>query len=808
MKLLLVLLCAALSFFSIKSQAQTQIQGRIHTISGEAIPHANVLLLAASDSILVKGVIANEEGAYSFTNIAIGSYIIASSSAGFKQVYTASFKVNNANDNIRLDNIQLPKEEVELAAVTVTAKKPLFEQKIDRMVINVASSITYAGSTALDVLERSPGVTVDRQNNNISINSKSGVVVMINGKISRMPMSAVVQLLAGMSSDNIEKMEIITTPPANFDAEGNAGYLNIVLKSNHNYGTNGSYSATLGYNKGEETLGSININHRKGKVNLYGDYSYTRQHMNQVFEFSHAISNQGKLTENSSRSDRDAVQIYHDARIGLDYELSKKTIIGGLVNVYFSRWTMDAANIGRIFINKQLDTLTTVANDEKHNLSSYSTNLNLQHSFTVDEKLTFNLDYLYYRDNNPVNYLNSYFNGSGNFSYAQNVRSSKITPVNFWVGTADYSKKLSKKTDVEAGAKITVSNFNNNVQIERIEQNIWKTDPSLSAEYQLKENIAAAYSSFTINLSEKMGIKMGLRYEYTNSNLGSVTQKNIVDRQYGRLFPSFFFSNSFNENNAINFSYSRRITRPTFWDMAPFVIFVDPNTFFSGNTALQPSISDGINAAYTYKKKILSFSYSYTADPITNFSPKVDATTNKQTLSAENMENMQTFNINLSLPFMLNKWWNMQNNLSGSRQSTKAFYNNEPISLENKNYSINTTQSFKLPKDFSMEVSGFYYSGGLFGFYKVKPYGSLDFGTQKKLKHNKGNLRAGVSNILNSQKIQISVDQPQHNLVIKNQLQFGFVNYRLTYTRNFGSDKVKGKRERVTGAEDEKRRVQ
>ena len=163
------------------------------------------------------------------------------------------------------------------------------------MVINVENSITSAGSTALDVLERSPGVMVDRLNNALSINGKNGVVVMINGKINHLPVSAIVQLLAGMTSDNIEKIELITTPPANFDAEGNAGFINIVLKTNSQNGTNGSYSATVGYARWEITEGTINFNHRKGPVNLYGDYSFTRNHMDQLFTFYHSVNYQGKV---------------------------------------------------------------------------------------------------------------------------------------------------------------------------------------------------------------------------------------------------------------------------------------------------------------------------------------------------------------------------------------------------------------------------------------------------------------------------------------------------------------------------------
>ncbi|MES1219560.1 MAG: outer membrane beta-barrel protein, partial [Bacteroidota bacterium] len=667
------------SMLFVHSYGQSHIRGSVVDIRGEPLGNANVLLLNSRDSSLIKGLVSTKTGTYSFENIKPGNYFITSTFVGLKQIYSPGFQVEANKAEINITALKFTEGEAQLAEIRVVAKKPLFEQKIDRMVINVATSITAAGSTVLEVLERSPGIIVDHQNNALSMNGKSGVVIMINGKISRMPMSAVMQMLSGMSSSNIEKIELITTPPANYDAEGNAGYINIVLKNNTQYGTNGSYSLTAGYGRGPITSASLNFNHRKGKVNLYGDYSFSRRDYKQVFSFYRKVINQGKAVETIVSTDRDPLQVNYDGRLGVDFEIDKKTIIGALITAYNNRFSMQAQNNSNVFLDGKLDTIVTIANKEIHNLLNYGANINVQHSFSANEKFLINLDYIYYKDKNPVTYLNTYFNGNRVFLYDQQTRSNKSTPIEFWTGTFDYSKKLSKKADLEAGVKGTISKFENDVKIERVVQNNWTIDPELTAKYQLNENITAAYASLSVAFSEKTSSKLGLRYEYTNSNLGSATQKDIVDRHYGKLFPSFFISQTIDDNNSMNFSYSRRITRPTFNDMAPFVIFMDPSTFFSGNPALQPSISDAVKLDYLFRKYILSVTYTYEADPIANFSPKVDPATNKTTLAAENQKNQKTLALTLSIPLKITSWWNMQNNFIGTSQELNAIYLGSPL---------------------------------------------------------------------------------------------------------------------------------
>ncbi len=580
-KISLLLSIVGVCMLSIQQlKSQTLIRGSIKQPDRKAVQFASVFLLKHNDSSLVKGSVSDAAGKFFFENIRSGKYLITATFTGRKQVYTKAFDVSDDEKEINTGILYFENAEVQLQNVTVAVKKPMFEQKIDRLIINVKNSITNTGGTVLDVLEKSPGITINRQNSSIAIDGKNGVMVMINGKINYMTMEALVQLLSATSADNIEKIEVITTPPSKYDAEGNAGYINIVMIDNPYSGINGSYFINAGYGKKELGGTGINFNYRNAKINLYGNYSARYIHNIQPSSGFTQFKRAGNIVSNSSFSNRDATTKIQNARIGLDYQMGSATIIGVLVGGYISHWEMIATNGATVSKNHIADTTINTINTEVNHWNNLLTNLNFQHTFKPGKVLYCDANYIYYKDDNPNIYSNTYFNNVKELLFPEDLKSGKVTPINFKVFSADYTLPLGKKATAETGAKIFISKFTNEVNVDNLKQGIYIPDSSLSAEYFLRENIAAAYTSFTINASSKISMKAGLRYEYTTSNLSTSKITNIVNRKYGELFPTFYVSRKFNDQNNINLSYSRRIARPSFTDLAPFTIFFDPKTFF------------------------------------------------------------------------------------------------------------------------------------------------------------------------------------------------------------------------------------
>ena len=555
--------------------------------------------------------------------------------------------------------------------------------------------------------------------------------------------------------------------------------------------------------------GGFNFNYRTAKINLFGNYAFTYDHTISTGDAFTQLPKAGNVIANTSFTDRDAIRQVHNVRVGIDYQVDSATIIGALISGYNSNWIMTANNGATIKQNGILDTTITTVDHEINHWQNIMANLNFQHTFKPGQVLYLDANYIYYKDNNPNTYANKYYKGSSAFLFDQNLRSGKITPINFKVFSTDYTTPIGKKITMEAGAKISLSKFTNDVYVDNLQQGNWITDPALSANYLLKENIGAAYTSFTMNLNSKISMKAGLRYEYTISNLGTTQTANIVNRKYGELFPTFYISNKINDDNSINFSYSRRITRPTFNDLAPFTIFFDPKSFFTGNPALQPAIANTVQASYVFKNYIFSLSYTHEDNTIESFqTQRIDSFTNIVYSSAENFKYEQYVTASFSLPFTITKWWSMQNNINVDWKQVNTTYHNAPVRLQIFDYNFNSTQRFMLPKDFSIELTGYYLSPSYFGTLKLKPIYQLDAGLQKKFNNKKDILRLTANDMFNTGTNYRYVDQlPIEGTNLSGAFNFGMVAYKLTWTHNFGNKALKGKRDRSTGAEEELNRV-
>lgn len=372
--------------------AQTTISGQIVDEADSPLPYVNVLLLSTVDSSMVSGTVAEDNGSFTLLcdHVEPG-YLISFSMLGYSE-HRERISTPHDNQSIELGKIILQGDQINLDAVTVKAKKPLYEKQIDRLVVNIDNTISLSGTSALDVLKRSPGVLINQQSSAISLNGKTDVAIMLDGKMTRMPTDAVIQLLAGMNSDNIKKIELIHTPPANFDAEGSS-VINIELKKGIGEGFSGGISANLGYGEDPKAGLNVNFNLRQGPVNIYGNYGARYTPNPQTFGYTKSLQTNGDSFENINESRRDPTrQTNQNGVLGIDFGLSERTIIGVLGSINWSHWYMEAVNQTDNYQNGVLTDQITIHNEEVNHKETYLLNVNFQHEFRNESVLNVDLE--------------------------------------------------------------------------------------------------------------------------------------------------------------------------------------------------------------------------------------------------------------------------------------------------------------------------------------------------------------------------------------------------------------------------------
>ncbi|MEX0769972.1 MAG: outer membrane beta-barrel family protein [Balneolaceae bacterium] len=793
-----------LFFYSLDVQSQAVITGTVVEENGSQLPGANVLLLQPSDSAIVKGAVTDNSGVYELNNIHPGRYLLSVSMIGFQRFTSAPFESDQ--DPIRFETITLQVSLEEMDEVNVTARRPMFEQEIDRLVVNVQRSITSSGSSVLQVLEKSPGIQVNRQSNTLSMSGKTGVRVMINDKFVQLPIDAVVQMLDGMSAANIDQIELITTPPARYEAEGDAGIIHIKMQQFTELGTTGMVGGNLGYNQAETLGGNVNISRRGNKLALYFDYSihYDRTETNWINErFLLTDGFRGEISSDNIRSPATGVQ---NARAGMEVQISSKTTAGLLLTGYQRLWnTRDISdNFARFSPTSSLSTEMSVR--ETNRWRNGLVNVSLDHKFDENKTLNFDVDYLYFKNDNPSLYKNRFIEGDNSLLNRESIDVKKETPINIRVSKLDYRQALSDKFTMETGVKGSLSEFSNRVGVSDLVDNVWLENDTFTQDADLSEKTAAGYLSGNWTPAEDLRINAGLRFEYTDRFLSTPETPGLVDVQDGYLFPSLFIQKKMQNERSVGFSYARRITRPTFNDLAPFVFFVDPNTFLSGNSDLNPAISDALKLDYTQKQWLVSLQYSFTKNSIAPFQPVLDESTNEQTYSTQNLSYFRSYAINASFPLFFAPWWELRTNLTGTVQEFKTAHYDENPTLNNYGFSANITNTIDLPHEISFEVSGFYQSKSVWGIMEMRPLGSLNAGVQKRIASGRGMLRLSVDDILHTNIWNGSTDLTSENLDSQFIYDFRERNVKLTFTWNFGNSQIKSV-DIKTGSEEEQSRV-
>lgn len=801
-KAIYIFVCLLVAQISIAQNAT--FQGSVHDNTSTPIEYANVMLLNAADSTLYKGGLTEDGGLYRFDLVEAGSYIIHTSMVGFGDVYSEVIR-SDGKSTLDVPTLALS-QGVQIEQVTVTAKKPFIELKADKMVVNVANSAVNAGNTALEVLEKSPGVIVDN-NNNISLRGKQGVLVTINGKNQYMSGNEITRLLETMPSSNIESIEIITNPSAKYDAEGNSGIINIVLKKNENLGSNGNISSTLRQGWKTSHFHNLNLNYRSEKINVYGGAEYYNWGSKQNLSLVRDIAFNGGSTEFNQQSIMDDEGDGNNLKLGMDWSLSDNTMLSLLARRNGGKEIEDNTNTTNITgDNAPLFSLLEVIGTGDEDYSKNTYNANITHKFNDKGlKLTLDADVSNYRNSNQLNYDNFYKNGNGQeLADPFYLRNMQETAIDIFAATADLEIPVSDKLNLETGVKFSDVNSDNSTRFEHQEGTEWMDDSNRSNTFMYAEKIYAAY----LNGSGSIGsyqVQGGLRLEHTESEGRSITLGTEVPRTYTNLFPSVSVSKDYNEKHNVSISYSRRLERPNYRSLNPFENYLDQYTFQKGNPSLNPQYSHAFGLNYMKGRSLfISVNYSRTTDAITDVIEQISSE-NKTFQTKQNLDGFNNISLTLSAPKVWTESFTSRFNYTTFYNDFKSAIPSGTLDNQSIAHVFKIDNEIQLPGGWNAEVSGEYQSKLQFGLFKLDPRGGVDLGISKRFLDGKCNLKVGVSDIFYTTNSKVRILQDDINLVVNQERDSRRLTVKLSYS--FGNQKVKEALKRKTATEDAQGRI-
>ena len=812
-KLTLSLLLFLFSNFLIAQVNQGGISGTIADGGDQKIiDAATVSLFKAQDSLLFKISLTDKKGNFLFEQVPFGKYYIVASSTGHLQTFSPILEISS-NSIISAGVLQLSNNAKILKEVTVAAKKPFIERKIDRTVINVDAAITNAGTTALEVLEKSPGVTVDKDGN-ISLKGKQGVLIMLDGRPSYLSGQELANLLKNMPSSAIDQIEIMTNPSAKYDAAGNSGIIHIKTKTNKLKGLNGNLSASVIQGKFTKTNNSINLNYHNKKINLFGNYSYSYWHgYNNLYlrrNFRNTVTKDLE-TIFDQQSDMQHSSQYQELKAGMDYYADKKNTLG----IVFSGYVSPNRNSGEnttLLKNADniIDSIVAATNLDKGRSNNFATNFNFRHSFdSTGKEYTVDLDYITYYQSKNQFFENSYLNPD----YTERRPNGQLkgtlpAQVNIYSAKTDFTFPLKKSAKIETGLKSSYVTTDNDALYQNNSPSGYVTDEGKTNHFIYKENISAGYINYSRQI-KKWGLQAGLRAENTiarGHQVGNSTRPDSsFTKKYLDVFPTVYVSYEANKKNTFSINYGRRIDRPAYQDLNPFYYFLDEYTFEVGNTLLQPQYTDNIELSHTYNGFLTTtLNYSKTVNLFTDVLKQITAE-RKTFQTKENIASKTNVGLAVSAYFPVTKFLTTNIYSNVVHDTYKGDLDGGYLNVNNTTFFANISNQLKFKKGWSAELSGFYRSKGIEGQLIVNPMWRMDAGLQKQVLKNKGTLKLSVRDIFASQNFTAYVNYRDIDVYIKS--RHDSRTGALTFTYRFGKPLQNQQRRKTGGASEEQNRV-
>lgn len=799
---------SALLFLALLSASAQTITGTIQNAGNTPASFAALKLLRAADLTFVKGTVADEAGRFTFSNVPEGSYRVQASFVGMTDATSKVVSVQ-AGQATYLEPIILQSSAQALKTVTVRASKPYVEQQADKTVLNVAANASAQGKTAYELLQQAPGVVID-PNDNVRMAGKQGVNVFIDGKPTNLSSRDLANLLRATPAANIATVELITNPSARYDAQGGAGIINIKFRRDKSLGLNGNASAGYGQSDHYRANAAVDLNYRARHLNLYGNLSGSDNFQNTNVSINRYLTGSSqtgtRFAQRGFDSDGTQAMLY---KAGADYFIGTKHTIGLIVAGNMASNQFGTYTTTDIFGKRTTpDSSLTNRVDSPSQNNRFNTALNYQYTDTLGLNLYVDADYTKFANTAPSQISSDFVGADRQPLFSTQNRFDANTSITILTFRADLTKEWKSRTQTDASTKLetgfkhTDVDTNNDLLAFTGFEN--RPDITRTNRFTYREIVTAAYASLN-RKTGKLTMQAGLRAENSTVNGRSTDLLNRTinrpDTTYLNLFPTAYVQYQVSKNGQLSLNYGRRIGRPNYQDMNPFVYQIDPYTSQRGNPFLRPTYTHNAELSYTYKWAMtVKIAYSSTSDFSTDVI-RQEGLTGYQTVA--NVGKADVWNLSVNTPLPINKWWNAYlyagatwNRYQGEITAGQAF---DQRAFAFEGY---MQHSFTLSKMWEAQVSGFWNAPTKQTIYQIGGLGALNLSVQKKVMQDRGRVTFGIDDLLNTMRWKQSGEfagGAQFDIYRKWESRRATV--RFSY--RFGSNDVKGARERKdnTGAE-------
>jgi iron complex outermembrane receptor protein len=806
-----ILLTGMMMALCMAAWAQTgKISGMVMGEGGQPLENATVSLMKSTDTVVLKFAVAGKTGAFEFERLPFGNYRVSISAMGYQNRRSNVIELTEAEASADLGKLALSLgSNAQLEGITVTAKRPLFEVKPDKTIVNVESAVSNVGATALEVLEKSPGVIVDRDGN-ISLKGKAGVTVMIDGKPSYLTGPELTNLLQSMAANQVDQIELMSNPPAKFDAAGNGGVINIKTKKGKQRGFNGNLS--LGYGQGvySKTTNSLALNYRNNKFNSFMNYTINANQGFGDLVFDRTYYDPiGTITGYVFQPTFMRFKPFNNNfKLGVDYMLTSKTTIGITGSGFINKGTFLSNSTSYLQEpDKTWDTAVNTVSETRNNWKNGAVNLNLRHQISKDREITADIDYIRYAGDNQQLFNNTMLNSKQEAIDQTSLKGLLPSSIHILSGKADYTQTFSGGLKLDAGWKSSVVRTDNEANYYNDVAGDWVPDYDKTNHFIYEENINAIY----VNGQKKMGkfnVQTGLRFEHTNytgNQLGNPQkQDSTFSRSYGSLFPTAYITYESDSANTFTVNVGRRINRPAYQQLNPFLFFINQYTYQEGNPYLQPEFTWNVELGHTYKNWLTTtVGYAYT-DQV--FSQVFRTEGEVTVLTFANLQSRRSFNVSSNAQLKpAKKWGSMNVQLTGSYASVRGMSLNDEIRSDAFSGQVNINNQFKFKKGWSAELSGFYNSRSQDGQFTIQAFSQVSAGVSKTILKDKGTLRLNVRDIFFGQVIDGQIDYQNVMEHFRQSRDSRVANLAFTY--RFGKTFKETAKRKSGSAGDEQQRV-